>query len=197
MPRSPDEQDDSLLVARHGTGHGQRDHAHDQGGAVQLAQPGQRDFQELDPLDLTVGQDEVQEEHQEEHSAEGSDLRVGLVQQVSVGSGGVGVALFQGQADGLNRVQLGGGSHNQQGEDDAHPEDGDDDAHAEEHLLPERVHALQDPRVDHRVVETEADFKNAQNDAKNQRLGAAVKKSHHQCNDGDRERPAESLEKHA
>ncbi len=164
---------------------------------MQAADDGKRLLQPRQPVQLPLFKHEVQEQHEQKDAAKRGNLRVRVVEQVGVGAGVVDAALFQGQLDGLNGVEVGGDANNQQREGDAHADDGDQDAHGEEDRLPERAHLFQDAGVHHGVVEAQADFQDAEDGAKDQRFNAAVEESNNERSGGDPKGPTKCLHEHA
>ena len=76
----------------------------------------------------------------------------------------VGLGLGRGEADRLDRVEPGGDGDDRQREDDPHAEHGDGDAPGQEAAPPFLVHVLEHGGVDHRIVEGQRDFEDAEDE---------------------------------
>ncbi len=190
------DQDRQRLVGQE-FGDQQENHTGDQdGGVAELADLGQRALDEAEPVHLARLEDEVQEQHEQEQGAEGGDLRVRLGQDVGVAARRVLITLLQGQLHGFDRAEVGAHTDDHQRQDQPHAEHGDQDAHGEEHLLPERVHALQDLGVDHGVVEGQRHLEDTEDQTQAERFPASVEESHEQRHGSDAERPAERTQNH-
>lgn len=144
-----------------------------------------------EPLDLPVLEDEVEEDHQQEHAAEGGDRRVGVGHQLLVL-----VLVVEREPYRFDRTDLGADGDDHDREDQAHAEDRDQDADGEEDLLPEGIHLLQDPGVDHGVVEGNRYLEDGQDRHDPEAGPPAVEHRGDQAERGDRERPAERFQKY-
>ena len=128
----------------------------------------------------------VQEQHQQEHATERRDLRMCVGDECFVAGatvrevGGTVGGRIQREVQRVDRSETGCDPDDQEREHQAHTEHGDEDADGEEDLLPELAHPLQHGRIDDRVVERERHLEDAEDDAEEQCLGAAVEEGDHQ-----------------
>ena len=106
----------------------QRDRGDHHRHLTQPADAGERDLNPLEPLDVSVVNDEIQEQHQQEDPAEGGDLRVGRDDQLFVAGRAVGKfqravrRRMQRQLRSRDRVEARGRPHDEQREHQPHAE---------------------------------------------------------------------------
>ena len=178
-----------------GGGHDDRCHVEEAELGV-LADEAEGPFDPVQPVNVAVLEDVVQEQHPEERAAEGVDLRAGLGHDVAVGAGLVRVTLLECEHERLPHPDLRSEADDEKREDEAHAEHGDEDADGEEDLLPEPAHLAQHGGVDHRVVERERHLEDAEEDAQDQSIPTAVDPGSHQGRGRYEERPAEDSPEH-